>query len=233
MVRGAELALAEVRDTSAVLVWPARMTWVGPETVTSLIEAHGTHAGDDPAAGLGRDAGLAGARAGRERWARSRDVPADRMPPDVIDELAAAVPTRIVEVGDPGVVHDADTPFADLPPYDGPPDPPAGHTHEWGDGVEEDGVDEGVPGEGRGSRRSRRPRTTSGRRPGLRPALLDGRDRPRPRAAQPVPQPRQRHRRDRDPADDQGHAGELRDRRPLAEQHDAQAHGQRPAGRAG
>ena len=66
MVRGAELALAEVRETSAVLIWPARMTWVGPETVTSLIEAHGTDAGDDPAAGLGRDAGLAGARADRE-----------------------------------------------------------------------------------------------------------------------------------------------------------------------
>jgi hypothetical protein len=22
-----------------------------------------------------------------------------------------------------------------LPPYEGPPDPPAGHTHEWGAGV--------------------------------------------------------------------------------------------------
>ena len=42
MVRGTELAMAEVRDTTAVLLWPARMTWVGPETITSLIEAHGT-----------------------------------------------------------------------------------------------------------------------------------------------------------------------------------------------
>ena len=42
MIRGAELAMAEVHDTSAVLLWPARMTWVGPETITSLIEAHGT-----------------------------------------------------------------------------------------------------------------------------------------------------------------------------------------------
>src|SRR4051812_5352580 len=41
MVRGAELALAEVHDTTAVLLWPGRMTWVGPETITSLIEAHG------------------------------------------------------------------------------------------------------------------------------------------------------------------------------------------------
>jgi GT2 family glycosyltransferase len=42
MVRGAEVALGEVHETTAVLIWPARMTWVGPETITSLIEAHGT-----------------------------------------------------------------------------------------------------------------------------------------------------------------------------------------------
>src|ERR687891_1804620 len=41
MLRGAELAQAEVAETSALLLWPARMTWVGPETVTSLIETHG------------------------------------------------------------------------------------------------------------------------------------------------------------------------------------------------
>ena len=148
MVRGAQMALAEVNDTSAVLVWPARMTWVGPETVTSLIETHGVAAGEIlrpawdgtpgwpvlvPIAALGALGG----------------TPADRMPADIIDGLAATVPTRIVEVGDPGVVHDAETPYADLPPYDGPPDPPAGHTHEWGDDVEE-GADEDVPGEGRG-----------------------------------------------------------------------------------
>ena len=149
MVHGAELALSEVGETSAVLVWPARMTWVGPETVTSLIEAHGTDAATilrpawDGTAGWPVLVPIASLGA-------LRGVAADRMPPDVIDELVAAAPSRIVEVGDPGVVHDADTPYADLPPYDGPPDPPAGHTHEWGDGVEEDGVDEDVPGQGRG-----------------------------------------------------------------------------------
>ena len=39
------------------------------------------------------------------------------------------------EVGDPGVTHDVDTAAADLPDYEGPPDPPAGHTHEWGEDV--------------------------------------------------------------------------------------------------
>ena len=32
-------------DITAVLLWPGRMTWVGPETVTSLIETHGVEPG--------------------------------------------------------------------------------------------------------------------------------------------------------------------------------------------
>ena len=54
------------------------------------------------------------------------------MPPDVVEDLAAGIVTRIVEVGDPGVVMGADVAAEDLPPYEGPPDPPAGHAHEWG-----------------------------------------------------------------------------------------------------
>jgi CTP:molybdopterin cytidylyltransferase MocA len=134
MLHGAELAIEEVHETSAVLLWPARMTWVGPETVTSLIEAHGVDPG----------AMLRPAYHGETGWpvlvptARLDAlavVAADRMPPDVIDDLAAAVPTRSVELGDPGVVLDADTPFHELPPYEGPPDPPGGHVHEWGEDV--------------------------------------------------------------------------------------------------
>ena len=131
MVRGAELAMAEVRDTTAVLLWPARMAWVGPETITSLIEAHGADPGTL----------LRPAWHGDPGWpvllplahlAALRAVAADRMPPDVIADLAVAIPTRIVEMGDPGVITDVDTALADLPPYEGPSDPPAGHTHEWG-----------------------------------------------------------------------------------------------------
>ena len=131
MVRGAELAMAEVRDTTAVLLWPARLTWVGPETVTSLIEAHGT----DPATMLRP------AWHGDPGWpvllptvhlVTLRAVPPDLMPPHLIEDLAARIPSRIVEMGDPGVVHDVDTAPADLPTYEGPPDPAAGHTHEWG-----------------------------------------------------------------------------------------------------
>lgn len=135
MVRGIELAMAEVRETTAVLLWPARMTWVGPETVTSLIEAHGP----DP------DTILRPAWRGEAGWPVLvpvsrldilRAVQPDRMPPDVIADLTAIAPSRLVELGDPGTVHDADTPRDALPPYEGPPEPPAGHTHEWGEDVE-------------------------------------------------------------------------------------------------
>ena len=134
MVQGADRARAEVLGTTAVLLWPARLTWVGPETVTSLIEAHGTDPGSL----------LRPAWQGAPGWPvllptvhldTVRAVAPDRMPPDVIDDVAAAVPSRVLDLGDPGVTHDVDTPFEELPPYEGPPDPPAGHTHEWGEDV--------------------------------------------------------------------------------------------------
>jgi len=131
MARGMELATAAVRGTTAVLLWPARMTWVGPETVTSLIEAHG----------LDVETVLRPAWLGDPGWpvllpigslAALRAVPTDRTPSEVIADLLVAVPSRIVEVGDPGVTHDVDTPREALPAYEGPPDPPGGPTHEWG-----------------------------------------------------------------------------------------------------
>jgi CTP:molybdopterin cytidylyltransferase MocA len=61
-----------------------------------------------------------------------RAVPPDRMPPQIVEDLVVVVPARVVEMGDPGVVYDVDTPESDLPAYEGPPDPPAGHSHEWG-----------------------------------------------------------------------------------------------------
>jgi CTP:molybdopterin cytidylyltransferase MocA len=131
MVHGCELAAAEVQDTTGFLIWPARMAWVGPETITSLIETHGTD----------RAAILRPAWHGEPGWpvlvpavhlGALRAIAPDRMPPQVIEDLVSASPARIVEMGDPGVVHDVDTAPADLPPYEGPPDPPAGHAHEWG-----------------------------------------------------------------------------------------------------
>ena len=131
MVRGVELAMAHVAEVSAALLWPARMTWVGPETVTSLIEAHGTEPGSV----------LRPAWHGEPGWPvlvpivhleALRAIPRDRMPPDVVEALVAGTPSHRLELGDPGVTHDVDTPFIDLPPYEGPPEPATGHAHEWG-----------------------------------------------------------------------------------------------------
>jgi len=114
MARGADVARAEIVDTDAVLLWPARMTWVGPETVTSLIELHGTSP----------DALLRPTWDGDPGWpvllplaalASLRAVAADRMPPDILDDLiGAGVRDRLVELGDPGVAIDGRTPRADL-----------------------------------------------------------------------------------------------------------------------
>jgi CTP:molybdopterin cytidylyltransferase MocA len=131
MVRGAEVALAEIRETRAFLLWPARMAWVGPETITSLIETHGT-SGDDV---------LIPVFDGETGWPvllpatgleRLRAVATDRMPPDIVAELRAGGGSRELTLGDPGATHDVSTARADLPPYVGPTEPPAGHVHEWG-----------------------------------------------------------------------------------------------------
>ncbi len=132
--RGTEAAGAEVRDLGAILVWPSSMTWVGAETVTSLIEAHG----------VDRDLVLLPTWQGQTGWpvlipltrlTELEGTTPDRPPSLVIGDLIERVPSRALDLGDPGVLHDVGTARSDLPPYEGPPDPPAGHTHEWGDDV--------------------------------------------------------------------------------------------------
>jgi CTP:molybdopterin cytidylyltransferase MocA len=142
MARGIEVARALVTETDAALLWPARMCWVGPETVTSIIEAHGV----EP------EVVLRPSYRGEPGWPalvplalldRLRSTPADTMPDGVIDGLADSVAVRALDLGDPGTVIDGETPRADLPPYDGPPEPPAGHEHEWGAAIADE--PEGAP----------------------------------------------------------------------------------------
>ncbi len=131
IVRGIDAALAEVRDTDAAIVWPARLIWVDAETITSLIEAHGQHPGFVLRPTFEGDTGwpvlIPCAELGR-----LRSLAPDRMPDDLIEDLleAGAMEWRI-DLGDPGTTHDRHTPRADLPAYVGPPQPASGH-HEWG-----------------------------------------------------------------------------------------------------
>ena len=142
MARGADVAAAGILDTTAVLLWPVRMTWVGPETVTSLIELHGS----------APDTLLRPTWEGDQGWpvllpvsafAALRAIGADRLPPQILNDLVAAgTPQRLVELGDPGVAFDGRTSRADLPPYIGPEAPVAGHVHEWG-AAQADAPDDG------------------------------------------------------------------------------------------
>ena len=123
---GVARAYDEVMETSAVLLWPGRMTWADPETVTSLIEAHGRAA----------DRILRPHRAGESGWPilvpalvatdllRATEAP--------LGEVMAAAVTTPVELGDPGSVLGREVALDDLPDYAGPPEPVGGPPPEWG-----------------------------------------------------------------------------------------------------
>jgi Uncharacterized MobA-related protein len=146
MSRGIEVALATVRDVDGALIWPARMVWVSPETVTSLIEAHG----------VDRSTMLQPAYEGAAGWpvllpregaSMLAAVAPDRMPNDILADLVAAgLPTRVIELGDPGVIHDAGVARDQLPSYFGPSEPAAPHSHEWGAALADDPEDSPIEG---------------------------------------------------------------------------------------
>jgi CTP:molybdopterin cytidylyltransferase MocA len=130
IVRGFEVAAAEISQTTAALIWPAEFCWAGPETVTSLVEAHGRAPGclirptyrDQPgwpalvpAAALETIRGL---------------PPATAAGPLVDALLGIGMAALTIDLGDPGTVIDGTTPRTDLPPYEGPATP--GGSTEWG-----------------------------------------------------------------------------------------------------
>jgi CTP:molybdopterin cytidylyltransferase MocA len=132
MVRGIEVAVEIVRETSGAFIWPARMAWVGPETVTSMIEAHGPSAGALLTPTYENEPGWP-VLLPLEALTALRAVAPDHMPPAILPDLVASgVKQRLLALGDPGTTHDRDTPRVDLPPYAGPSEPAGGHVHEWG-----------------------------------------------------------------------------------------------------
>jgi CTP:molybdopterin cytidylyltransferase MocA len=129
-VAGGREALHAVAETTAGLLWPFRYAWVDPETVTSLVEAHGA----TPEAIV------------RPAYSGQVGFPI-LVPVSFLDRLAArtglhgeeavaaliaeGAPVRVLELGDPGIVFDLTTPRADLPGYQGPPEPAGGPPPEW------------------------------------------------------------------------------------------------------
>ena len=132
IVNGMRVARDRVTDTDAAMVWPGRMVWVDAETVTTLIEAHGAQ----------RDAVLRPRYEGATGWPALipmslinslASLAADRMPDELIDDLAAAGAALVaIDTGDPGTQLDIATPIDELPAYQGPPEPVNGHAPEWG-----------------------------------------------------------------------------------------------------
>ncbi|MEA2027272.1 MAG: NTP transferase domain-containing protein [Chloroflexota bacterium] len=123
---GAEAAGTAVQETSAVLLWPGRMTWADPETVTSLIEAHGRRP----------DVGTRPRRAGESGWPVL--LPLEHVatvlagPGGTVADALADSEMASVELGDPGSVLGHEVALDDLPDYAGPPEPVGGPPPEWG-----------------------------------------------------------------------------------------------------
>jgi CTP:molybdopterin cytidylyltransferase MocA len=129
-VFGMRAAMSAVTETTAALLWPFRYAWVDPETITSLVEAHGATPDEMLRPAFG---GLPGfpvlvpisleARLDTSPGVHGREA---------VERLAAeGVPLRLIELGDPGIIHDLSTPRAEMPDYQGPPEPAAGPPPEW------------------------------------------------------------------------------------------------------
>lgn len=123
---GAEAAAETVQETTAVLLWPGRMTWADPETVTSLIEAHGH---DTDVITRPRRAGESGwpVLVPLEQVAAVLDGPGGTIAAALAETAAASV-----ELGDPGSVLGSEVALDDLPDYAGPPEPVGGPPPDWG-----------------------------------------------------------------------------------------------------
>lgn len=132
MARGMRVALGSVVETDAGLLWPAGMSWVDAETVTSLIQAHG----------MGRDRVLRPSWQDQPGWpvlfpiSRLDALEAlgtSRSPDELIADLeAAGVPVEALALGDPGATHAIDVAIDDLPVYEGPSEPAGRPPPEWG-----------------------------------------------------------------------------------------------------
>jgi CTP:molybdopterin cytidylyltransferase MocA len=127
---GFRAAATAVTETSAGLMWPFRHAWVDPETVTSLIEAHGA----------APDQILRPAFRGQPGFpilvpalleSRLAALPGLRGEEAVASLVAEGAALRVVELGDPGITHDIATSRAGLPGYQGPPEPATGPPPEW------------------------------------------------------------------------------------------------------
>jgi CTP:molybdopterin cytidylyltransferase MocA len=127
---GLRAAASAVTETTAGLLWPFPYAWVDPETVTSLVEAHGAEPAAicRPAFDGGPGFPILVPIALERRLAAMTGLHGEEAITMLVGE---AVPQRVLEMGDPGIIHDLGTPRSELPPYQGPPGPAGGPPPEW------------------------------------------------------------------------------------------------------
>jgi len=130
--RGIEVATAAVRGVDAALIWPAALSWVGPETITSLIEAHGLDPSTMLRPAFQGDPGWP-VLLPTEHAPALADVDPKASPDAMVEALGGrGIAARDIDLGDPGTTHDGSIPRDQLPAYVGPLEPVAPHSHEWG-----------------------------------------------------------------------------------------------------
>lgn len=149
MRRGVDVARGIVSGIDGALIWPARMSWVSPETVTSMIEAHGVDTGTILRPTFEGEAGWP-VLLPLDGVAALASVAPDRMPDDIIgDVIGSGIPSRTIDLGDPGTIRDGSVPSSELPPYVGPAEPATAHHHEWGSAIADAPEDAPVTGPAR------------------------------------------------------------------------------------
>jgi CTP:molybdopterin cytidylyltransferase MocA len=124
-VHGLRVAMAAVAETRAALLWPVKMAWVDPETVTSLMEAHG--AASQAIVRPSFDGAPGFPILVPAEYLPALDALSGKHGEEAVAALVAeGVAQRILEVGDPGTTHDSATPRESLPGFEGPPEPAGG-----------------------------------------------------------------------------------------------------------
>ena len=144
-VHGLRAASSAVAESTAGLLWPVRCAWVDPETVTSLVEAHGSTPDPIVRPAFSGQVGfpILVPIAFAERLLARLDLHGFQAVEALVADGAAY---RALELGDPGIVFDLATPRADLPGYQGPPEPAGATPPEWNAALAAQAERSGEPG---------------------------------------------------------------------------------------
>jgi CTP:molybdopterin cytidylyltransferase MocA len=117
-------ARSKVTETTAALLWPAKQAWVDPETVTSLVEAHGQSPDEILRPCFDHQQGMPVLiPASFEDALAALTGQGLHGGPAVAALVAGGATQRELDLGDPGIVFDLATPRSEMPGYEAPSRP--------------------------------------------------------------------------------------------------------------